>query len=323
MEKMNNPVLETTKIVVKNSKQVHINFQALDKFCENFKEENIAHWWEVAPFDISNLSDDKKLMFLLVVNSISFSYFGNPKWTVIYHNKEISSGAFGLIVSIGRAYEKGIPILDANFLSNISREDLRDILKANVEIPLFEERRKILRELGLTIVSKFNGNFSNLIKMANNDSLILVKLLIRYFPYLKDTADYHGKKIYFNKRAQLLVSDIYQIFKGKNYGKLKNIEFLTACADYKLPQVLRKIGILEYSKRLQEKIDNKRIILKNSEEEVEIRANVIWAVEFIKERLKKKFPNILSIYINDFLWLFGVNIPPSDKPYHLTRTISY
>ena len=120
-----------------------------------------------------------------------------------------------------------------------------------------------------------------------------------------------------------MISDIYQLFNGKDYGNLKNLDKITACADYKLPMVLRKLGILEYSKELSEKVDKKIEIVKNSEEEVEIRANTIWAVEFIKQELKKKNSGINSIHINDHLWLLGQIKSPKDKPYHLTRTIFY
>ena len=58
--------------------------------------------------------------------------------------------------------------------------------------------------------------------------------------------------------------------------------------------------------------------MKDSEEEVEIRANTIWANELIKKELKKKIPNINSIHVNDHLWLLG-----QCKPYHLTRTTAY
>ena len=129
--------------------------------------------------------------------------------------------------------------------------------------------------------------------------------------------------IYFQKRAQLLVADIYQMFQGKKYGEMKNLDKITACADYKLLMVLRNMGILEYAKELEKKIDNKKEILKDSKEEVEIRANTICANELIKKELRKKIKKIDSIQVNDHLWLLGQIKSPKNKPYHLTRTTSY
>ena len=113
------------------------------------------------------------------------------------------------------------------------------------------------------------------------------------------------------------------MFRGKSYGGLKNIDKLTACADYKLPQMLRKFGILSYSLELSKKVDNKREIEQGSKEEVEIRANTIWAVELIKKELEKKIPEINSLHINDYLWLLSQDKSFKCKPYHLVRTTFY
>src|SRR3989344_7067208 len=142
-----NAILETTKFVIENSKSVNINNDRITEVCKTLKKNDLIHWWAVAPFNIKKLSDEEKLTFLLVVNSISFSYWGKPKWTVVYKGNEIQSGAFGLIAAIGKAYENNKLVLNAEYLSNIRKEDFVEILKANVEIPLFEERWKIIREI--------------------------------------------------------------------------------------------------------------------------------------------------------------------------------
>ena len=81
-------------------------------------------------------------------------------------------------------------------------------------------------------------------KQANGDAVKLLDIIISAFPSFDDVSTFNGKKIYFYKRAQLLVSDIYQLFGGEGYGNLINIDQLTACADYKLPQSLRTLGII-------------------------------------------------------------------------------
>ena len=114
-----------------------------------------------------------------------------------------------------------------------------------------------------------------------------------------------------------------QAFNGHEFGKLKNIDKLTACADYKLPFVLRRLGIFSYSDYLADKIDNQIQIDKDSEEEVELRANTIWVVELIKQKVKKKIAHADSIHVNDHIWILGQKKLKNDKPYHLTRTTSY
>ena len=319
---MKNQILESIKPVVFSSKFVKIKKENIKKFCCNFKLQDIQYWMEASPFDLSDLKDKEKLNFLFIFNSLNFCYWGDPKWTIGYKGQKYD-GAWAMIACLLRAIEEKIPILKAEFLIGLTEEKLKEILKGNVLIPLFEERLKILRENGKILKQKYQGEFANVIKKAKKDALKLLQVLVSDFPSFNDFAIYKGRKVFFYKRAQLLIADVYRLFKGKDYGSLKNIEELTAFADYKIPQILRKLGILKYSPKLALKIDNKIPIPSGSEEEIEIRANTIWAIEMIKEKLKTKIPDIKSFDIDSYLWILGQNKSPDDKPYHLTQTIFY
>ncbi len=52
-------------------------------------------------------------------------------------------------------------------------------------------------------------------------------------------------------------------------------------ADYRVPQILRHLGIFEYKASLCDKIDNEEELPYSSEEEVEIRAATVIAVEML------------------------------------------
>lgn len=43
--------------------------------------------------------------------------------------------------------------------SNITKEEFKKILKGNIEIPLFEERYNIIRNVSGIVNEKMNGNF--------------------------------------------------------------------------------------------------------------------------------------------------------------------
>ncbi|PIZ56719.1 hypothetical protein COY23_02680 [bacterium (Candidatus Torokbacteria) CG_4_10_14_0_2_um_filter_35_8] len=317
-----NQILKTIKPVIKKSQYVKINPEKIRELCKDFKLEDMQRWMESSPTRLLNLHSKKKLNFLFVFNSINFCYWGEPKWTIKYQGKEYD-GVWGMICALKRAIDYSKPILDFNYLSNITKKELEEILKGNIKIPLFQKRLEILREVGKTMTQKYKGDFKNIINSSKNDALKLLKIITTDFPSFNDYSIYDNKKVCFHKRAQLLISDIYRTFKGKSYGKLKNVENLTAFADYKIPQTLRKLGILGYSQDLAEKIDNKILIPKDSKEEIEIRANMIWAIELIKNKLKTKIPKISSMDIDSYLWLMGQKKSPDDKPYHKTLTIAY
>lgn len=316
-----NKVLETTRFVIKNAESVKINKNALADFCNNFSDSPV-HWLKNAPFDINSLQEKDKLNFLLVLDSISFCYWGEPKWAVEYNGKNFD-GAFGMIAAIGKAVENKIPVLDSAFLAKLDSASLESIFKGNVQIPLFRERLNIFNEIGRITSSKFSGDFGNLVKQANGDSLKLLELIVSNFSSFEDSSSFNGKKIFFYKRAQLLVHDIFQAFEGEKYGALKNIGELTVPADYKLPQALRKLGILSYAPELAKKIDSKIEIEKGSNEEIEIRACTIWAIEMMEGQLKEKFPSITALQISDWIWLLSQQKSSGDKPYHRTRTTAY
>lgn len=317
-----NEILETTKYVVDNSTDVSINWDALSKTASEFGKQTMSHWLESSLIDFNALSDEQKLNFILVFSSISFSYWGTPKWTIDYKGEGID-GSYGLLTAIKRALEEDIPILDLKYLATLKKEDFEHILRANTPIPLLEARLKILNEIGSVLVNKYNADFGSLIKKGNKDVNLLRRLIVSEMPSFDDKAEYKGKTIYFHKRVQVLISDIHQLFRGKELGEFNNAEELTAGADYKLPQVLRKFGVLEYSNNLAEKLDNKIPLEVGSEEETELRANTIWAVELMREELKKQGKDFSAMAINDYLWVLTQSSQEGFKPYHLVRTISY
>ncbi|MCX6787084.1 MAG: hypothetical protein NTY93_00980 [Candidatus Kaiserbacteria bacterium] len=317
---MNN-ILESTKFVIDNSTSVKINEERIVEFSKGFEHGTTNHWLSQAPFDFSKFNQDEELRFTFIFNSLSFCYWGDPKWTIEYKGK-FFDGAWGMVVALGKAIESGYPLLDFGYCANLSKNDFNKILKANVEIPLLEARLHILREIGTIMLQKFDGKMEYLFNEADGDALELLEVITSNFLSFHDVSKYKSRDIYFFKRAQLLTADLSQM-KTKRGLALKNVDQLTACADYKLPQILRRFSIFEYTPSLAEKIDNKIEISHDSIEEIEIRANTIWAVEFLKKEIKKHNPEITSMGIDDHLWLASQEKFLDEKPYHRTVTTDY
>ena len=68
---------------------------------------------------------------------------------------------------------------------------------------------------------------------------------------------------------------LYEAFGGGGMGDLYRTEELTVFADYKLPQVLRRLGVLRYAPHLAERIDRLKPLEAGSREEGEIRAATV------------------------------------------------
>lgn len=306
-------IIKSCKYVADNSESVKINETNLDKFIKKIKTIETEHWLDFSPYNLLDLPIEIIINFLLVYEAIDFSFWGNPKWTINTENGE-EDGSIALLYALLK-YVKEKNITD---FSNITKEEFKEILKGNIEIPLFEERYNIVRNVSNIVNEKMNGNFYTFIKGVTVDTE-LFEIIVKCFPNFKDERIYNNKKIYFYKLAQLLTSDILHIRERKENIKV-DYSNLVWCSDYKIPQVMRGLGILEYSDKLSNIIDNKKEIEVNSEYEVEIRANMLVAIDLIKKKLENK---VCAIDINDYIWSQGRSENIELKPYHLTRNTNY
>lgn len=112
----------------------------------------------------------------------------------------------------------------------------------------------------------------------------------------RDHTVYKGHQIFLYKRAQIFAADLWGAFKGQGYGELNDIESVTMFADYIVPAVLQQLGVLKYSPSLSNIIESNREITSGSEEEVELRACSVHAVEKIRELIYKKSGKQVDFY---------------------------
>lgn len=311
-------MFESIKYVVDNSKYVKINEKNIDNALPFLKENKKDAWLNNDYLDVKSVSQEQIVMFLILYESLNFCYWDcDIKWKFEYKN-EWYSGSFGLFFAIAKAIKNGYNLLDINYLEHITIEEFDEIFKGTTSIPMLKERYKIIKELAHEFKS-----MPNLLEVVSaNDDIELLNNIINHFNNFKDISIYKGKEIYFFKRAILLVGDlILNIDFVKE--KIKNDDNMQGCADYKIPQVLRQLGILEYSKDLAMLIDERKELEHDSEMEIEIRANMLYAIELIKNRLHQNQVNKNSVQIDNALWLLSKNKELKNKPHHLTKTIYY
>lgn len=307
-------VLDTCSYVYENSKHVRIDINKVKVLAkDNRFNEKTAHWLSSNPYGILDLDVEDIINFLVIYDSIDCSFWGDPKWTIKTAKGDID-GAIALMYALQKLKEhKG----NLDF-EKITFEEFSEALKGNVEIPLLEERYKVVSQVSKVINQKMQGNFYHYIKNITKD-IVLFNTIINNFSSFEDIRIYDNKTIYFYKLAQLLTSDILHIRSLKEEITV-DCNNLVGCADYKIPQVLRGLGILVYDKELSELVDNKKEVEENSIYEVEIRANMIVAINLIKKELNDK---VDAIDINDIIWSFSQDKTKKLLPYHLTRTLSY
>jgi hypothetical protein len=315
MEKFKDLVRETTFKVIKKAKEVKINFEKIDDLAKKIKNFTPVSW----PKNFHFQSDDieKMLTYLIVLDSLNFCFWSKKKkWHIFYQGKKYS-GYFALSLSLKKFFEENEDKANFHYFSNISFKEFLSILNGDGELLLLKERWKILKAVSQVFVKRYK-KVEDFVLSAQQKASLLVFKIFKELPFFDDFSYYFGEKIYFLKRAQILVADIFGAFDGKGIGYFKDLDFLTAFSDYKLPQILHHFNILNYSEKLEKKIERGILIKHNSREEIEIRASTIWAIEYLKESLNKKIP---SFYLDWFLWNKSQKLKM--KPHHLTKTIFY
>lgn len=317
-------VLESTRPVVEGARSVRIDRPRLEELCREWARDPFP----VPPWDESvHWSDGGQATanHILVLDALNFCFWPDPgevRWTTEYRGERVG-GYRALAASLKRAAEEGIPVHDAAWLGAVTEGDLEHVFRGEGRIPLFERRVAHAREVGRVLQERYGGEFSHAIDSCGGSAVRLVHLLEREFSSFRDLATWQGRPVRLLKRAQITVVDLYGAFGGTRWGAFHDLDALTAFADYKIPQVLRALGVMVYEPDLADRVDRRDLLEAGSEEEVEIRAAMIWAVEWIREALATQGVARRPFELDWFLWNLGQKPVPDERPYHRTRTHFY
>ena len=318
------PVVEVGERVWINSEQiVQLSRQWVHMFASSVGEdtsmwENKYHFFD---------GTERTVNWLLLLDALNFCFWADkntPRWQIEYEGETLN-GYWAEAASLTRAVNEGIPLWDAQYLSTISNETMAHIFRPTPgasPIPLFDMRVAYAREVGRVLLDGYEGQFTRAIEQTEGDAMQLTLLLARQFPSFRDIATYRKHRVRFFKRAQICVADMHGAFHGQKWGAFTHMDALTCFADYKVPQILRHYGILEYEPTLAEKVDAQEQLPMGSEEEVEIRASTIWACELLRQEMLKQGHAMNAIEIDQRLWFLAQDAQEM-RPYHRTRTPFY
>jgi len=216
--------------------------------------------------------------------------------------------------------------LSASRLAALDDASLCSLVGGGDPLPLSTERVRLVKEVGEVLMDKYDGKAAELVRAAEGSAEKLVSLVCEGFAGFRDHAVYKGSQVFFYKRAQIFVADVWGAFRGESLGKFRDIASLTMFADYRVPQILQTCGVMVYSESLQQRIADGVPLTAGSEEECEIRACTVQAVEMIKQALKGDHGvDAHSVQIDWYLWEEGEKKAASGllPPHHRTLTVYY
>lgn len=322
-----NPFYKTLEVIWENPRFVFVNKRQLKEVAKEIAREDLKiPNWRMPVYYPED--DESFVQFIGIQNSINFAFrdFKTKRAFKIEYKDKEWPGSAGMIGSLLRAIEEGIPVLDTEYLTGVSLSDMAHIFRSVPDycIPMLKERTEIFREVGRVLLEKYDGSFWNLFRDAGFMAFGpygIVNQLRRNFPSFNDVSFHKESQtwLHFHKRSQLLVM-IYQGRALDSKGKLpliQDIDDLGAIADYSVPRNLEYLGILRYDSRLRDRIFTQQIIEPHSLEEQEIRAMTALA---IKKIIEATGYNICSIDYK--FWDLGRK-ERITTPHHLTPTILY
>jgi hypothetical protein len=306
---------------------VTIDHDAITRLAEQWAS---APWPEKAGLDALHFNDgtERTVNWILLLDALNFCFWGEPgqpRWRVEWRGETLD-GYAALAAALSRAVEEGLPLWDARYLAGMTPQGLGHILRPVAdapEIPLFTTRVSNVREAGAVLLKHYDGQFTHAVERAKGNAVALARLLADDFPSFRDISVWRGEPLAFLKRAQICVADLHASFNGERWGAFHNLDQLTAFADYKLPQLLRATGALNYCEALARPVDQYALIPAGSEEEIAIRAATVCAVELLRRALRAKGIERTASAIDYRLWDASQRLGPGVKPYHRTRTIYY
>ena len=313
-------VLESTLPVVEQARHVTIDDAAIKRWAGQVSRGDLrpqAHdLLSQMPGDQAQLAN-----LVLLVDALNFCFWSpDPiKFTWRGHTYQRFEA---MLVSLMLAARFEPQWFDPRFWLRVPGAEIQQVLGGSGQLLLMEERERIIRETAQTLIDRFDGQFSGAIESVNKRAWPLAVLLMTNFDSFRDVSTYRDRPVFFMKRAQICALDVSLAWQAQGYPELGGLEDLTAFADYRVPQALRHLGIVRLSPELAERIEREEEIAKDSEEEVEIRAATLHAVERMRQAAQAAGKPAATWQIDWYLWELGRGGEMGAK-HHRTRTVFY
>jgi hypothetical protein len=320
------PVLTSVLPVIETATHVRVSRPAIDAVASwlAYEELPFPHNLSTAPYD-PDTDRGRAIDLIMLVSCLNFAFtdFDSAETFVVERDGQRLVDTDGMSACLHAALAAGVPLLDGTYLASVTRDQLDDIFRGSVTMPLLDERAAILNEVGRVLVEQYDGRFSRFVDdcrpalYADGDGLL--ERMLHEFPRFDDVSEYRGLTVRFYKLAQLAMWSMH----GAGLVTITDIDRMTAFADYIVPVALRVMGVLEYTPTLERTITERVPVPRDSDEEIEIRASSLYATALLTDAINQRRPDDRRIIIPQLDFRLWKAYHATSWPHHLTRTIMY
>jgi len=312
-------VLETTLPVVADARHVALRDDALERWASEVGADDLR---PSGPSLLADLPGDREQLanLVLLIDALNFCFWGPQP---VHSTGGVEHRGFNaMLAAIADEARRDARWFNPQFWCDATPGEFRLAVSPFGELPLLHERQRIVRETGRLLIERFDGRFSEAVESVNGRAWDVAALLLCSFDSFRDVSEHRNRPVFFAKRAQITALDLSMAWAEHGYEPLSGLEALTAFADYRLPQALRHLGILELSDELRETVEGGAELPAGCEEEVEMRAATVVAVERMREQLARRGREVPAWQIDWYLWdrSHGAEVRVA---HHRTRTIFY
>jgi hypothetical protein len=214
---------------------------------------------------------EERAAFWITLDAINFG----SGWFPTLRKRPGQSG-YNTIAGALREHFDGAGPWSADELARLDADTVADVLGQDPAHELMALFARSLNDLGERVATEHQGHFLSIVDKADGSAPGLARHLATW-PSFADTSTYDELQIPFLKRAQITAADLARA----GVARLDDLDRLTMFADNLVPHVLRLDGILSFEPDLVTRIEHEELIEHGSQEEVEIRACALHAVELI------------------------------------------
>ena len=322
-------MLDSVRYAIECSRDVSTNYEKVVEVASWMAFEELPVPEFALPFTVGRGDANEIIDFILVADSIdtAFTDFARHEVFQVDYGGKHWSDAEAEFACLGRAIDRGVPILNGDYLRKITHAELDSIFTGNIPMPMLDEKLRVLHEVGGVLAANYDGRFHKFVQSCSprlyDNGNGLIERMVKEFPRFNDVSILDDREIRFYKLAQLGVWMLYATLHPAGKFRLDDSEKMTAFADYIVPLALRLHGITRYSEKLEQAIQSRQLIPRDSRWEIEIRAHCIYATALLCEEVNKlRSPNrqVLIPLIDARFW---THFHKTTWPHHLTQTIMY
>jgi hypothetical protein len=247
--------------------------------------------------------------FWITLDAINFG----SGWFPTLKKRPGHSGYFTVAAGLRERFERHGPWSPSE-LTSVTGDELAKTLGQHPEHELMGLFADSLNDLGRHLTAEHGGSFAGLVDSTDDSAKTLVTHLAQWGCF-GDTSPYRELRVPFLKRAQITAADLHRA----EVCHFDDLSCLTMFADNLVPHVLRLDGVLKFDPELTKRIESEELIEHDSQEEVEIRACALHAVELIVAARD----DVTAAQVDELLWRRGQGAKYKARPRHRSRCTAY